>query len=662
MELKSVPRWVVWRREHKDGGKSTKVPCSPATGLPADAHDPINQLSFDAALEASGSFTGIGFVFDKEDGFCGVDLDHCLDENGEIAPWAQRYLDGLQSYAERSPSGRGIKIFLRGGLPPWAKHHKKNGLGEDKLGSVEFYDGRRFFTVTGEHWEGTPETVEDRGEELAAFYRECFPEATTGQAGPSQATPQPQPNGTPMSDKDVLTAARFSKNSSRFRALYDRGELGPYHGDASRADLALCSDLAFWCKGDPEAIDRLFRGSKLYREKWEREDYRRRTIDKALSGMRGYYGTADDAGENGSVPDDISGWIDEGSVATLADVRKALGEMKYTWKGWIQPGTMTGLAADAGTGKTLVALALCKIAWNGNPWPDDSDNPLQARSRSLWLCYDRAWPGILRAVRKMGLPDEAIILPTSRGKPLWIPDLDDPRTIPLLERIIRKYEPWTVVIDTMTYATGNNVAKAHEAKLAYSPIMGVMAETNCSCISSTHLNSEGKVLNRRPVELCRTIIKLKAPNPDQNTRLRMWVDKTDDEKPEPLGVTIGGDRLVEFDDNPPEDDGTTKTRGPTPEKSTGFAEWLFNYLEPGPALMIDIIEAARDQKLLKSPTDQIPKPSISPLYNAKSRIPRIYHGWDIHESETDSLRGKPLKTWEKYKTQPLHDHENQPPF
>ena len=40
--------------------------------------------------------------------------------------------------------------------------------------------------------------------------------------------------------------------------------------------------LAFWCGGDTEQIDRLFRQSGLYREKWERDDYRIGTLNKAV--------------------------------------------------------------------------------------------------------------------------------------------------------------------------------------------------------------------------------------------------------------------------------------------------------------------------------------------------------------------------------------------
>ncbi len=54
----------------------------------------------------------------------------------------------------------------------------------------------------------------------------------------------------------------------------------------SEADLALCNELAFWCGNNPEQIDRLFRQSKLYRQKWDQKHggktYGEMTILKAI--------------------------------------------------------------------------------------------------------------------------------------------------------------------------------------------------------------------------------------------------------------------------------------------------------------------------------------------------------------------------------------------
>ena len=47
--------------------------------------------------------------------------------------------------------------------------------------------------------------------------------------------------------------------------------------------------LAFWTGGDASKIDSLFRQSGLHRKKWDRADYRNRTIAEALSGKTEFY-------------------------------------------------------------------------------------------------------------------------------------------------------------------------------------------------------------------------------------------------------------------------------------------------------------------------------------------------------------------------------------
>jgi putative DNA primase/helicase len=51
----------------------------------------------------------------------------------------------------------------------------------------------------------------------------------------------------------------------------------------SEADEALCCELAFWTGRDTARIDFLFRQSGLYRQKWERSDYRGDTLARAMA-------------------------------------------------------------------------------------------------------------------------------------------------------------------------------------------------------------------------------------------------------------------------------------------------------------------------------------------------------------------------------------------
>ena len=129
---------------------------------------------------------------------------------------------------------------------------------------------------------------------------------------PQRVNQQPEElcsqTGSLLSDNEVLEKAMVSKNSAKFGALWNGDFLGKSH---SEADLALCSMLAFWCGGDTAQMDRLFRQSALYRQKWERKDYREETIRKAINGCTEFYSP----GLRCSASEDFS----EGLSAILSD-------------------------------------------------------------------------------------------------------------------------------------------------------------------------------------------------------------------------------------------------------------------------------------------------------------------------------------------------------
>ena len=72
------------------------------------------------------------------------------------------------------------------------------------------------------------------------------------------------------------------RSDPRWGPVY-RGDLSAYNNDRSSADLALCGE--FVRRGlNAGGIDIAVRTSALYRDKWERGDYRNRTIAMALQG------------------------------------------------------------------------------------------------------------------------------------------------------------------------------------------------------------------------------------------------------------------------------------------------------------------------------------------------------------------------------------------
>lgn len=88
--------------------------------------------------------------------------------------------------------------------------------------------------------------------------------------------------GVPLESNDSIMAKMFSsEHGEKIKRLFD-GDLSDYDNDASRADLGLCGYLAYWCNKDPGTMDQIFRQSKLYRPKWDRQDYSERTLALAI--------------------------------------------------------------------------------------------------------------------------------------------------------------------------------------------------------------------------------------------------------------------------------------------------------------------------------------------------------------------------------------------
>jgi putative DNA primase/helicase len=157
--------------------------------------------------------------------------------------------------------------------------------GRNRKGRFEAYDRGRYFTVTGKHLAGTPQAIESRQEELQNVVRRVFGEPSTNGHRESVAVPESVENE--LSDDEIIRKALSAANGERFSRLWSGDTTG--YGSQSEADLALCGMLAFWTGGSATRIDSLFRQSGLYRKKWDRDDYRNRTVTEALSGKTEFY-------------------------------------------------------------------------------------------------------------------------------------------------------------------------------------------------------------------------------------------------------------------------------------------------------------------------------------------------------------------------------------
>lgn len=370
--LLGLPNWVAWKAIER-GGKVTKVPLSAIRRGLASSTDPRTWSTYELAANYADaeSCDGIGFVFTRSP-FVGIDLDHCIDpRNGAVAPWAFDIVARFNSYTELSPSGTGLHIFVKGKLPPGRRRRHVDAEGESIHidAAIEVYDTGRYFTVTGRQLPGTPGTIVERTTELDAWHAETF---AVPESPPEERTPSAGP--VPVDDARLIALASESKGGDRFARLW-AGDLAEYDGDESRADLALCNQLAFWTDRDPARIDRLFRQSALYRKKWERKDYRDRTIAQAIAGTpEGYGGPALDVdvsttpARNGA-KSAAKGATVKRTITTIsapALMGKEFPEPRYAVPGLLPEGLCI-LAGRPKLGKSWLALGLALSVSSGAP-------------------------------------------------------------------------------------------------------------------------------------------------------------------------------------------------------------------------------------------------------------------------------------------------------
>jgi hypothetical protein len=166
-DLRELDQWLLWRYEARNG-RQTKVPCQ-VSGAPASSTDPATWTTYDKALAAwqqhPERFAGVGFVFTEEDGFTGIDFDDCL-EGAKVKPWAQPLIERLaDTYLEISPSGRGVKAWVKAHLSGSGVKRPYHG------GAIEIYDRGRFFTVTGRTLNGSPLQIEEHQTFIDGLYR-----------------------------------------------------------------------------------------------------------------------------------------------------------------------------------------------------------------------------------------------------------------------------------------------------------------------------------------------------------------------------------------------------------------------------------------------------------------------------------------------------------
>ena len=286
-ELMEMRIWILWRWEIKEDGKRTKVPMA-AGGGPSGttdnwSHTWVTYAEAVKAKEKNPSAAGVGFKIPE--GYYFIDID----DREPSDPLVQTIFSRHDSYAEYSVSGTGIHQYGKCDFTKIPTYIDKNGklcldrqyYQKNPNNKMELYVGsitNRFAAFTGDVIENKP-------------LRECTEAVLTtldkDMRRKSKAKYSAKRGGD-RADFDIVCNLRKQRNGDKFKKLYDDGDFSDY-GSQSEADAALCALIAFRTGPEPDAIDAVFRQSALYREKWERNDYRESTINVGIEACHGVF-------------------------------------------------------------------------------------------------------------------------------------------------------------------------------------------------------------------------------------------------------------------------------------------------------------------------------------------------------------------------------------
>lgn len=203
----------------------------------------------------------VGFVLHADDPFTCIDLDtkDATTHPGKPEVWTtaddfQRHISivsTLNSYTERSRSGKGAHIWVRGNI---GRGFRRDG--------VEVYSQERYIICTGDVYMDRP--IEERGELLQNMVARMRPLEAPGKVPLVEYPPL-------VDDWYIFEIAATAANSDKFWRLWNGQWEGEFKSQ-SEADLALMSMFTFYSDSNSQCRA-LFRASKLgQREKAQKND------------------------------------------------------------------------------------------------------------------------------------------------------------------------------------------------------------------------------------------------------------------------------------------------------------------------------------------------------------------------------------------------------
>lgn len=298
MQKPKLNQYILCCYEPLSLTKTNKKPLDYRTLKTHNPLDPEIHTDYENARGFSiicGDSYGVGFVITESDNYFFIDLDNCIDENGNLSELATLTLKTFRgAYTEISHSGLGIHVIGRYQGP--TPSHKNR---DDSRG-LEIYTSGRFCALTETQAQGDAETLHTQA--LAQYITDTGMSTYTPEPLNVEWTDTPKEGTNPPEDNNTLiqfmlnfssknSVEIFGNNKSRFISFKDlwEGNTQVFHKffpqnsergyDLSAADAALARTLSYFTGGNCERVRELMNLSGLKRIKWEsNSNYLPRTI------------------------------------------------------------------------------------------------------------------------------------------------------------------------------------------------------------------------------------------------------------------------------------------------------------------------------------------------------------------------------------------------
>lgn len=261
-ELRLLKQWVLWRYEDIGAAKPTKVPYS-IKGHPASVTNPDHWSTFDIIHNISG-YDGLGFVFTKDCPYTFIDLDDAEGDDAILQRHLKVYHE-FETYAEVSPSGKGLHLICKGKVPAGRRRSK-----------IEIYPHERYATMTGNVYNNR-NIIIDCQSQLTQLWEQMG-------SGPVAQSLYQGDDKEYESDEVIIEKATLAVNGDKFLRLHN-GDWQDFYNSQSEADFAYIDIIAFYTQNRIQ-ISRIFRKSALgKRDKAKRNDYVSGMISRSFDRM-----------------------------------------------------------------------------------------------------------------------------------------------------------------------------------------------------------------------------------------------------------------------------------------------------------------------------------------------------------------------------------------